>query len=301
MWRSRIRRWRSVIAEVFSHQVDDAAAGTRPGQAVLANEDRGMPARASLLVDDPPHCVGGAAGVPRRFRAGHAHAVPADRDADLPVVGDLRHDWQRGRATARRSSATRSRTWWPITCCRWSAGRFPACPGLASGIAQQIRNGEIKKFLVQPIDMLGFLLLSRMAHKLAYYSVAVLPFALVFFICRGYFVEGWPEWERLAELSGGAADELPAGVLPGGHAGADRLLVPGGQFAAVRLHAVQFLSVGAHVPARHAARSPGGSWSICCRSSTWRTTRRRLSGEGAARGTALGTGDRRRRGWCSSW
>ena len=67
-------------------------------------------------------------------------------------------------------------------------------PGLASGIALQIRNGEVKKFLVQPIDMLGFLLLSRVAHKLAYYSVAILPFAFVFFLCRGYFIQGWPDW-----------------------------------------------------------------------------------------------------------
>ena len=49
---------------------------------------------------------------------------------------------------------------------------FSSMPGLASGIALQIRNGEIKKYLMQPIDMLGFLLLSRIAHKLAYYSVA---------------------------------------------------------------------------------------------------------------------------------
>jgi ABC-2 type transport system permease protein len=74
---------------------------------------------------------------------------------------------------------------------------FSSMPGLASDMALQIRNGEIKKYLVQPIDMLEFLLLSRIAHKLAYYSVAVLPFALVFFICRGYFVEGWPEWDVL--------------------------------------------------------------------------------------------------------
>jgi ABC-2 type transport system permease protein len=74
---------------------------------------------------------------------------------------------------------------------------FSSMPGLASGIAAQIRNGEVKKFLVQPIDMLGFLLISRTAHKLAYYSVAALPFALVFFICRGYFADGWPEWEWL--------------------------------------------------------------------------------------------------------
>ncbi len=72
---------------------------------------------------------------------------------------------------------------------------FSSMPGLASGIALQIRNGEIKKFLVQPIDLLGFLLLNRIAHKLAYYSVAIFPFAFVFFLCRGFFVDGWPDWD----------------------------------------------------------------------------------------------------------
>lgn len=75
---------------------------------------------------------------------------------------------------------------------------FSSMPGLASGIARQIRSGEIKKFLIQPVDWLGFLLLSRIAHKLAYYSVAIGPFALVFFLCRGYFVEGWPSGETIA-------------------------------------------------------------------------------------------------------
>ena len=74
---------------------------------------------------------------------------------------------------------------------------FSSMPGLASGIALQIRNGEIKKFLVQPIDLMEFLLLNRVAHKLAYYSVATLPFALVFFLCRGYFVDGWPAAETM--------------------------------------------------------------------------------------------------------
>ncbi len=70
---------------------------------------------------------------------------------------------------------------------------FSSMPGLASGVALQIRNGEIKKFLVQPVDLLGFLLLTRVAHKLVYYTVATLPFALVFYLCRGFFVNGWPE------------------------------------------------------------------------------------------------------------
>ena len=69
---------------------------------------------------------------------------------------------------------------------------FSSMPGLASGIARDIRNGTIKKYLIQPIDMLGFLLLYRLAHKLVYYTVAAAPFALVFFLCRGYF-PGWPD------------------------------------------------------------------------------------------------------------
>ncbi|TWU41656.1 hypothetical protein Q31b_31100 [Novipirellula aureliae] len=72
------------------------------------------------------------------------------------------------------------------------ARAFSSMPGLAAGIAQQIREGEIKRYLIQPIDLIGFLLLTRIAHKLAFYAVAVLPFALVFFLCRDYFVSGWP-------------------------------------------------------------------------------------------------------------
>ena len=68
---------------------------------------------------------------------------------------------------------------------------FSSMPGLAGGIALQIRNGEIKKYLVQPIDLVGFLLLQRVAHKLVYYGIAFIPFAIVFYICRDYF-PGWP-------------------------------------------------------------------------------------------------------------
>lgn len=70
---------------------------------------------------------------------------------------------------------------------------FSSMPGLASRIAREIRDGTIKKYLIQPIDMIGFLLLQRVAHKLVYYLVAALPFALVFYLCRGYFEAGWPD------------------------------------------------------------------------------------------------------------
>ncbi len=74
---------------------------------------------------------------------------------------------------------------------------FSSMPGLTSGITRLVRTGEIKKFLIQPIDLLGSLLVQRVAHKLVYYFIAALPFAFVFFLCRGYFLDGWPDLEVL--------------------------------------------------------------------------------------------------------
>jgi len=74
---------------------------------------------------------------------------------------------------------------------------FSSMPGLASFIAAQVRTGELKKYLIQPIDLIGFLLLSRIAHKLVYFAVATGPFAIVFFFCRDYF-PGRPDPATLA-------------------------------------------------------------------------------------------------------
>ncbi len=67
------------------------------------------------------------------------------------------------------------------------ARAFSSMPGLSSGIAEDIRDGSIKKFLTQPIDLLGYLLWYRIAHKLVYYVFAFLPYAIVFYVCRQYF------------------------------------------------------------------------------------------------------------------
>ena len=76
---------------------------------------------------------------------------------------------------------------------------FSSMPGLSSSIATKIRDGEIKKFLVQPVDLITFLFWSRVAHKIAYYTISTLPFALVFFLCRSYFTLGWPDpWTTAA-------------------------------------------------------------------------------------------------------
>jgi ABC-2 type transport system permease protein len=69
---------------------------------------------------------------------------------------------------------------------------FSSMPGLASGIARDVRDGTIKKYLTQPVDMLGYLFWHRVAHKLVYYAIATGPFALIFWLCREYF-PGWPD------------------------------------------------------------------------------------------------------------
>lgn len=80
------------------------------------------------------------------------------------------------------------------------ARAFSSMPGLSSGIARDIRDGALKKYLTQPIDMLGYLFWYRVAHKLVYYVVATGPFILVFWLCRSYFPD-WPSATVLAAFS----------------------------------------------------------------------------------------------------
>jgi ABC-2 type transport system permease protein len=74
---------------------------------------------------------------------------------------------------------------------------FSSMPGLATGIARDIRDGSLKKYLLQPIDMIGYLLSYRAAHKAAYIVASFLPYALLFFLCRDYF-EAFPDALTLA-------------------------------------------------------------------------------------------------------
>src|SRR5271166_1094172 len=64
---------------------------------------------------------------------------------------------------------------------------FSSMPGLAYGIARDIRDGSLKKYLLQPIDMIAYLVSYRAAHKTAYIVTVSLPYALLFFLCRHYF------------------------------------------------------------------------------------------------------------------
>ena len=64
---------------------------------------------------------------------------------------------------------------------------FSSMPGLAAGIAREIRDGTLKKFLIQPLDLLGYLISYRAAHKMTYIVTAALPYGIIFLLCRGFF------------------------------------------------------------------------------------------------------------------
>lgn len=65
---------------------------------------------------------------------------------------------------------------------------FSSMPGLAGGIAREIRDGTLRKYLLQPLDMLGYLLSYRVAHKVSYIIASAVPYGILFYLCRGYFV-----------------------------------------------------------------------------------------------------------------
>jgi ABC-2 type transport system permease protein len=69
---------------------------------------------------------------------------------------------------------------------------FSSMPNLAAGIAREVREGTLKRYLLQPIDMIGYLLAYRVAHKVAYIVTSFLPYALLFFVCRNFF-DGFPD------------------------------------------------------------------------------------------------------------
>src|SRR5262245_47004654 len=69
---------------------------------------------------------------------------------------------------------------------------FSSMPGLASGIARDIRDGSLKKYLLQPLDMIWYLLCDRAAHKTAFIATSALPYACLFLVCASYF-DGFPD------------------------------------------------------------------------------------------------------------
>lgn len=76
---------------------------------------------------------------------------------------------------------------------------FSSMPGLARDISKEIRDGSLKRYLTQPVDLQVFYFWSRVAHKLVYYMVATVPFAILFWLCGSFFTH-YPtplEWVAL--------------------------------------------------------------------------------------------------------
>jgi len=74
---------------------------------------------------------------------------------------------------------------------------FSSMPGLAAGISRDIREGTLKKYLLQPLDMIAYLVSYRAAHKVAYITTSFLPYAFLFIVCAGYF-DHFPDAATLA-------------------------------------------------------------------------------------------------------
>lgn len=74
---------------------------------------------------------------------------------------------------------------------------FGSMPLLATTISTDIREGELRKYLLQPIDYLSYCLTLRAAHKLIYFLMAALPYAIVFWMCRR-FLPAFPSGSMLA-------------------------------------------------------------------------------------------------------
>src|SRR5579885_3410360 len=87
---------------------------------------------------------------------------------------------------------------------------FSSMPGLSAGISRDIREGTLKKYLLQPLDMIGYLVSYRAAHKVAYITTSFVPYALLFLACSSYF-DSFPDAATLA----GYAVSLVLGFVVG--------------------------------------------------------------------------------------
>ena len=96
---------------------------------------------------------------------------------------------------------------------------FSSMPGLAGGIARDIREGTLKKYLIQPLDMIGYLLSYRAAHKTAYIATSIPPLRDPVLLLPAFFYNvqtcptpcGWPPMSpRCCWASSSASSSRPA-------------------------------------------------------------------------------------------
>ena len=153
---------------------------------------------------------------------------------------------------------------------------FSSMPGLSGAIARDIREGTLKKYLIQPLDMIGYLLSYRAAHKVAYITTSAGPYAGLFLLCSGYFIGLWPDCTDPARLRGLVASGLRHRLLLRGVDGHGRLLVPRSDLAVVGGQYGELLRLRPDVPARHARPAVGHDPEMAALSVPGLLPRRRL-------------------------
>ena len=79
--------------------------------------------------------------------------------------------------------------------------------------------------------------------------MAAIPFTIVFFLCRSFFIEGWPSSEVLVVYFASLALGFLLGYYLECCIGTGFVLVVGSWVTDIYFHVDELLSVGAHVPA----------------------------------------------------
>ena len=116
---------------------------------------------------------------------------------------------------------------------------FSSMPGLAGGIASEIREGTMKRYMLQPIDLIGYLLVYRVAHKVTYIIASFLPYFAAFLPLPWVF----RPVSRPADAGcfcGFARAVVSGRLLLRGVRGDGWLLVPRGHVASVYRHDIEF-------------------------------------------------------------
>ncbi len=78
---------------------------------------------------------------------------------------------------------------------------FSSVPGTMSDISKDIKDGQLNRYLIKPMDYFGYQVMYRLAHKLVFWYIALLTFPFVFWFMSlsGHYFTHWPSfWEWLS-------------------------------------------------------------------------------------------------------
>ena len=146
-----------------------------------------------------PRFPDGAHGLPRRLPPGQRPPLSAAGDDHPPLAGGLRLGAGPAGGGVKKFQGFAFGEMVAYLLLVHISRMFSSMPALAGGVARDIREGTLKKYLVQPLDLIGYLLSYRAAHKTAYIATSIIPYALLFVIFFGFLEDvHLPDAPRLA-------------------------------------------------------------------------------------------------------